>query len=215
MERYKSDFPIRLKGIDFETLEKSEHSIYGLSKDLNIIYVNPSWIRIAEENGLESALEKYPLGSSIANILKGQKIKDFYIQHYNQVLETGKVWHHEYECSSLDIFKQFHQGVYPLKDGMGLIVINALRVSLPMDQINRKAMAAFQEHYVQSTGYINQCSNCRYSQRADNEEIWDWIPEWVENMPANLSHTICPTCFDYYWKYSRIKFSPINLEGEK
>jgi hypothetical protein len=73
-----------------------------------------------------------------------------------------------------------------------------------MDKIDRKAFDAHTSNYLQSTGFINQCSNCRHCQRVGQEEIWEWILEWVERKPDNLSHSICPTCFDYYWKYSKI-----------
>ena len=205
MERYKKDFLTTLKGFDFNTLENSKHSIYGLSKNLNLTYFIPSWFRFLKENNFEeSDLHKFPLGTSIIEALRGE-IKDFYIQNYKKVLETGEIWQHEYECSSSKEFRKFHQGVYPLKNGEGLIVINSLLVNLPMDQIGRKAHDAIAKNYLQSTGFITQCSNCRKCQRVDQEEVWDWVPEWVERMPANSSHSICPTCFDYYWKYPRIK----------
>lgn len=202
MERYKEDFASKLKGFDLETLENSRYSIYALSKDMELIYFNPAWIRFAQENDVDrDVLNKFSLGTAIPKVLKGQEVRDFYIQNYKNVLATGKVWRHEYECSSIDEFRYFHQGVYPLKDGEGIIVINTLLVNVPADLINRKAYEAIEKQYLQPTGLITQCTNCRYTQRADQPEIWDWVPSWVEKMPDNISHSICPTCFDYHWKY--------------
>ena len=84
-------------------------------------------------------------------------------------------------------------------------MINTLVVKLSMDKVDRKSYEANKKKYLDSNGFINQCSNCRNSQRADQPETWDWVPAWIENMPENVSHTICPTCFDYYWKYNKIK----------
>ena len=81
--------------------------------------------------------------------------------------------------------------------------MNTLVVKLPMDQIDRKAYEAIEKKYIQSTGFITQCSYCRRCERADRSEIWDWVPSWVEKIPDNCSHSICPTCFDYYWKYNK------------
>lgn len=204
MERYTKDFLTTLKGFDFNTLENSKHSICGLSKDLNLTYFNPRWFQFLMENSIDkSDFNKFPVGTPIIEALSGD-IKDFYIQNYKKVLATGEIWHHDYECSSSTEFRQFHQSVYPLKNGEGLIVIHSLKVNLPMDQTNRKPHAAIAKNYLQSTGFITQCSNCRKFQRLDNQEIWDWIPEWVESMPENVSHSICPTCYDYYWKYIKI-----------
>ena len=202
MKRYIEGFPSKLNGIDFKTLENSKHSIYGLSKELNLIYVNPGWIYFAKENGVrENVLKKFPLGTSISKAFMGEKIKDFFIKKYTKVLETGKSWHFEYECSSIDEFRQFHQDTYPLKDGNGLIIVNALIVNLPMEHLGRKALKALDKRYVKSTGFVTQCGNCMCTQRADKPEFWDWVPDWVEKIPNNFSHSICPICFDYYWKY--------------
>lgn len=209
MERYKPDFPSKLKGIDFKTLEKNPQSVYGLSKDLELTYLNPGWIRFANENGgSENILNGFQLGTSIIKAIGGQKIKDFYIQNYERVLTTGEVWSHEYECSSIDVSRLYHQSTYPLKNGEGLIIINTLMVKLPMSKIGRKAYEAIEKTYVQSDGYITQCSNCRYTQRAEQPQIWDWVPAWVEKMSNNFSHSICPTCFDYHWKYGQITYTP-------
>lgn len=208
MKRYNENFPSKLKGFDFTTLESSKHSIYGLSKELNLIYFNPGFVHFAKENNHDGEiLNKFPLGTPITEAFSGKKIKEFYIQNYKKVLATGELWHHEFECSSRDEYRQFHQGVYPMKNGDGLIIINTLMVNLPMDCIDRKAYEAIEKRYVKPTGFITQCSNCRYTQRIDQPEIWDWIPVWVVKIPGNMSHSICPTCFDYYWKYSRIKYT--------
>lgn len=204
MERYTKDFLTMLKGFDFNTLENSKHSICGLSKDLNLIYFNPSWFQILAENSIDkSDFNKFPLGTPIIDALSGD-MKDFYIQNYKKVLANGEIWNHEYECSSSTEFRQFHQSVYPLKLGEGLIVIHSLKVNIPMDQTNRKPLPSDTNKYVQSNGLITQCSNCRKCKRVAQEEVWDWIPEWVERIPKNASHSICPTCYDYYWKYSKI-----------
>jgi len=211
MKRFKKDFASKLVGIDFETLEKNNNSIFGLSKDLKLIYFNPSWIGFAEENDpSESLLKKHPLGTSIEKSISGEEIKSFYIQNYKNVLKTGKVWRHEYECSSPNESRIYHQGAYPLKNGEGLIIINTLVVKLSMDDVNRKSYKANKKQYLDSNGFINQCSNCRNSQRANQPEVWDWVPAWIEDMPENVSHTICPTCFDYYWKYNSIKYTSSN-----
>jgi hypothetical protein len=202
MERYRKDFSTKLNGFDFNTLENSKHSIYGLSKDLNLIYMNPSWVHFFKENNVEeNGVNKFPIGTPIIKALRGREVKDFYLQNYQRVFETGKVWRHEYQCSSGKEFRQFHQSVHPLKDGDGLIVINSLTVNFSIDRKHQKAHDIYAKNYTQSTGFITQCSNCRNCQRVDQEDVWDWIPEWVEIMPSNVSHSICPICFDYYWKY--------------
>ena len=201
MKRYIDGFPTKLNGIDFNTLENSKYSIYGLSEELNLIYVNPAWIHFAQENGgNDTLLENLPLGTPITKAFYGEIIKNFYTENYMKVLDTGKPWRHEYECSSINKFRLFHQETYPLKGGSGLIIINTIAINLPMKDKGKNALKAMDNRYVNDNGFITQCSNCRCTQRAEESEVWDWIPEWVEKMTENSSHSICPICFDYYWK---------------
>jgi hypothetical protein len=201
MKRYFEDFPSKFNRLDFETLENSKHSIYGLSEDLKLIYVNSMLINFAKENGVKcTILNKTPIGQPITNAILGESVKSFYIENFTKVLKTGKPWHHAYECSSVDEFREYHQNTYRIKDGKGLIVINTLTIHSPMKEIGRKAFKALDSRYINSTGFLTQCSNCRCTQRANEPDVWDWVPEWVEKIPYNCSHSICPICFDYFWK---------------
>jgi len=195
-------------GFDLETLDKSKDIIYALSKKLNIIYFNPSWLKFAIENGADlDAIKKYtidtPISKAIPNIFR-----KFYLEKFKESLATGKVWRFDYECSSAETFRTFNQITYPLKNGEGLIVVNRIRVEMPMSKTNRISKKALENSYLHDTGFINQCSNCRCVQSISDPEVWDWVPDWVKDMHPKTSHTICPVCYDYYWKYYKIKFSP-------
>ncbi len=201
MKRYIEDFPSKLSGIDFKTLEKSKHSIYALSEDLNLIYVNPAWVNFAKENGVKGTiLKKTPLGEPITNAFVGEVVKSFYSENYMKVLKTGKPWRHGYECSTIDEFREFNQHIYRLKDGKSLIIINTLTIHTTMKEIGREAFNVSDNRYINTTGFLTQCCNCRCTQRAEEPDVWDWVPEWVEKIPVNCSHSICPICYDYFWK---------------
>lgn len=202
MKRFAIDFPRKLAGIDFNTLESSKHTIYALSSALELIYFNPAYVLFAKENSNRNdLLEQFPLQTPIVEAINGEEIRNFYLQNYETALVTEKVWHHEFECSEPHTFRRYYQSAYPLKNSKGLILINKLVAHLP---INRKAFEAIKIRYVQPiTGLILQCSNCRCTQRASEPEIWDWVPDWVESIPKNCSHSICPPCLDYYWKYNK------------
>ena len=62
--------------------------------------------------------------------------------------------------------------------------------------------------YFDANGILHQCSHCRRVQNLVAEGAWDWVPEWVEEIPRNTSHTICPPCFEYYYR------SPARREDE-
>ncbi|MES2732302.1 MAG: hypothetical protein V4714_11150 [Bacteroidota bacterium] len=201
MKRYENGFPRQLQGIDFSTLEESAQSVFGLSPELTLNYFNQAWMNFSNNNGGEPGIStRFPLGANLKQAISGE-IADFYMKKYEEVLQTGNVWNHEYECSSYDQYRLFHQITFPLKNKAGLIVVNSLTVDLPMQEIKRISCSPIEELYRQPSGFITQCSNCRRSQRAFQAEIWDWVPEWIRQAPPKISHSICPICSDYYWKY--------------
>lgn len=206
MIRFLPDFPAKIKGLDFSTLEKSEQPIYVIDRNLDIIYVNECWVAFALANHGEKFLQHFHIGRSVLDAISGADVKTYYKNKYESVLETGEVWSQEYECSSPDEYREFHQKTYPLKNGEGLVIINTLAVNMPMEQKRKKEYAAIKERYIQESGFINQCSNCRQIQRVSPPDQWDWVPEWVREAPSIVSHSICPECFDYYWKYGSMKY---------
>ncbi len=200
MKRHEESFKLLLAGIDFETMENSSHTIFGLSKDLKLIYFNQAWFEFAQQNNGEPNISLlYPIGTPFENGISGE-IKTFYIENYTKVLRDLKVWKHEYECSSPELYRLYYQDVYPLKNGEGIIVINSLKVEIPHDKKDKNKSVLAIKEYVNANGFITQCTNCRKTQRPKELEIWDWIPNFVLNPPKNVSHSICSICYDYYWK---------------
>lgn len=199
--RYKPNFSNQLEGFDFKTIENSSQSIFALSNDLKLIYFNKAYINFAIENSTDLNTAKIsPLGIELKNIVP-EILLEFYTKNYLEALKTGEVWHHQYECSSDNNYRLFVQTVYPLKNKTGLLIENKLRIEKSFSEIDKKDNDPNLNIYTQPTGFINQCSNCRGIQRVDNTDKWDWVSYWVKNIPKNTSHTICPVCFDYYWKY--------------
>lgn len=196
--RYTNSFIDQLYKIDFETIEKSAHSIYAISNKFELIYFNQAWFNFAEQNNGEPHIStKYTIGTNIFEGIKGT-VSHYYYDKYSSIIKTGKPWHHEYQCSSHLLFREFYQNVYPLKDSSGLIIINSLKVEKTLTTQNTPL--CLDETYRQEDGFIVQCCQCRKTQQAINKDIWEWIPGFVEKMPANVSHSICPICFDYYYK---------------
>lgn len=201
MRRYNESFKLLLAGIDFETMENSSHTIFGLSKDLKLIYFNQAWFEFAKQNNGEPNISLlYPIGASFENGISGE-IKTFYIENYIKVLSDLKVWKHEYECSSPELYRLYCQDVYPLKNGEGIIVINSLKVEIPHDKKDKNKSVLAIKKYVNYNGFITQCTNCRKTQRPNEPENWDWIPNFVSKPPKNVSHSICSICYDYFWKF--------------
>lgn len=200
-ERLLTYFSGSLVGFDLPTLERHPDTVYGLTKDLELSYFNPAWFEFAEENEGEPTISsKFTLGTPIESCLLGPA-HEAYSRIYEEVLETGKARHVEYECSSPAKLRIFTNSTYPLKNGEGLVVINRIRRLENHDRIAVPEHLLIESDYRFHTGLVHQCCNCRCIQRVDDETKWEWIPQWVSKIPRNSSHTICPICFDYYWKF--------------
>lgn len=201
MKRFHDDFTSLLIGFNIGTLENDSNSIFGLSTDLTFNYMNPGWFSFAKENDGEPAIsEKCILGSHIGDSISGPA-RDYYLEIFQSILHTGDVWHHDYECSSPEKFRIFHQSVYPLYNLKGLVVVNSLVKEHPHDTHSIIPHQPIKKLYTQETGFISQCSNCRRVKRATQADVWDWVPAWVKQMPENTSHTFCQICYEYYYEF--------------
>jgi len=187
------------KDFSLDILNASSDIIYGISNDMRLSYMNPAWFIFAKNNSGEPEItQKFSKGAHLADSISG-KLAQFYLDSYQQILTTKKIWTFEYECSSDFEFRFFTQIAYPLKSGKGIVLVNRLRFLEKMDGVRIKAAKANQEDYLQKNGFIYQCSNCRCVEKRATK-TWDWVPEWVVNIPPNTSHTVSPTCEQYFWK---------------
>lgn len=199
MPHVTTDFLNSLDGFNIVTLETDPHSIYGLSADLTLSYLNPGWFSFSQENDGEPHISnRFCLGTHIGSAMTGP-VKEFYLDNFTRVLESRDVWHHDYECSSPYFFRVFHQSVFPLYNGKGLVIINSLTKEHPHE--GNTNPPPNNEAYTNNNGLICQCSNCRRVKKPFQPEKWDWVPQWVKSVPDNTSHTICPVCFDYYYEF--------------
>lgn len=200
MKRFEESFISKLEGIKFDTLEQSPHTIFGLSPELKFIYFNKAWFHFAQQNNGEPGITKRfsldtPFEAGVSGLLK-----EYYINSYKEVLKEMEVWNHEYECSSATNYRLYHLNAYPLKNKQGIIVVNSLQIDRIIDESFRKISTLSIDNYINLYGLINQCSNCRKTKRKNPSEFWDWVPTLVEEFYPNISHSVCPICYDYYWK---------------
>lgn len=182
---------------DRSILSNDKHSIYVVDENFRIIYHNLAYLKFAEENGGEPTIsKKYSYGANVLDAISGD-LKAIYKDKLLKIISLGKGDKLMYECSSNKVYRLFMQKIYPLRNKKGLLFLNALVVE---EDNNKNSSNPIIDNYLQKNGFMNQCSNCRRTQRKNESEIWDWVGNWVEKQPKNMSHTICPICFEYYWK---------------
>lgn len=177
-------------------LAQTRDTVYGLWPDLKLAYLNPAWFRFAQENGAGGGFEaQWSLGRSLIDALP-DVLREHYVQQYAACLESTEPWHHDYECSSPDLYRLFRMSVYPVGGGAGLLVTHALRLEAPHERppepFDPAEMA--DEH-----GFFLQCAYCRRFASSPRRERWVWIPAWVRDTQRKVTHGICPPCADHYF----------------
>jgi hypothetical protein len=186
------DFLSLLSDFHADVLERHQGAIYGIWPDGVLAYVNPAWLQFARDNAGGSLLTaKYWLGWSIYPAMCGE-LKRFYTRSYHGCLESQTLWRHDYDCSSPDECRRFQMLVYPLKRE-GMLIVNAqIAEHLPtVGAIDRK-------EYLTDGGIVNQCRHCHRFETTKDPHRWHAVPAWANDLPANVSHSLCPICLCHF-----------------
>ena len=181
--------------VPLATLEASEAVIYATDSELRLIYANPSWDRFAVLNGAPHLSRERLMRRPLLDAVRGP-LREFYARLFAEALRTAKPVEHAFECSSAEVKRRFQMRVLPLANG-GLLLVNSLMAQEPMPR-----GAAPGREYVDSDELISMCSHCRRTQRTDDGS-WEWVPEFVAEQPAEVSHGLCPVCLEYHYLSER------------
>lgn len=198
-ERMSPEFEELLRGFDIDEMERYEGAAFGLTSDLVIGYVNPAWFQFAHANGAAGMSSRSYLGESVLASVGGS-LRPFFEQHYRRCLADQRPWSHDYACSSAELYRSFHTNVYPIAEGRGLLVVNALVVEAPHDaETQLSAQPPITDRYLREDGAMLQCMHCRRMQRADKSAQWDWVPAFVEQIPENMTGGLCKPCYRVHY----------------
>lgn len=174
-------------------VEEHDQPIYGIRPDGEIAYVNPAYLRFADQNGAgEEIRESWAVGSNAFEATIGP-LERFYRDRFDECLRRGVVWDHLYECSSASKFREFNLRAFPL-DGRGLLIVHALVVQAPHDPATHVARLPELGRYMDEHGHITQCYHCRRVRCTCTPPRWDWVPQWVDHPPPYTTGTLCPPC---------------------
>lgn len=198
MRHVDADFVRLLDEYEPSKLEAQSGAIYGLWPDLRLAYLNPAWFRFATENQGEPHISQaWGLGADLSAALPWP-LRQWYRDGYAECLRRHRSWSLEYECSSAELYRRFHQVVYPLGREEGLLIVNSLVLEVPHDGETRPCCEPLEKAYLDGDGLLHQCSHCRRVRRQGLAEHWDFVPQWIRQPLSNTSHTLCPACSGYY-----------------
>lgn len=189
-----ADLPPYLARFDLDRLARETASVIALDGAYVIRWVNSGWEQFARENQGDEVLHRWAPGASYLDGIAGP-LRDLFKSAFDNAQLVEEPFELEYECSSPECFRACQLRGFPFKHE-GLLLSHTVVVETPHERV---ASAALEARYRDATGgMILQCANCRRVRRPDARS-WDWIPAWVEHVPEDTSHGICPACRGYYW----------------
>lgn len=176
------------------TLAESGSALVALAPTGEILWVNERWWALARSHGAESALVRYGPGASYFDGIAAP-LRAHYEAVLREALRTRAPFEEVYECSSPAARRLYHFRALPL-DPHGLLLEHSVAV-----EWRRAGAGAPPEAgpYIDEHGLIRQCSHCRRVARV-SEAAWDLVRSVDATTAASVSHGICPTCVDYYWR---------------
>ncbi len=188
------DFLPSLSGCSLTQIEASSDVIFILDERFTLRGFNTAWENFAKENNGSKVLEKFGIGCSVSETFP-EPLKGFYVRLYQRALFTGRRIDSEYECSSDKIYRKFFQSIYPLQEKAGFLVYNHLEIEKPHEE----TPAVFSAKHRNADGIIIQCCHCRCIKDHSQNDKWDWIPEFIREIPPQTSHGFCSRCAEFYY----------------
>ena len=170
--------------------------IFCLDAELRFTSCNAAWDQFVLAIGRPELCGPAPVGRSVLDYLT-EPDRAYYARIFRRVLAQAQPWEHLSARSSPNGSRPFRVRVLPLMREAGLMVI----LSFPTEQApQRVPCAPAEERYRNGQGLIRMCCGCRRTQRhAPGKESWDWVPHFVERMPAGVSHGLCSPCREHYY----------------
>jgi hypothetical protein len=179
-------------------LEIDSSVIYCLDVHFRITYCNAAWDKFAVANGAPHLVRPYPIGRALADFLSFP-LSEFYLAALDSVRRTRRPWEQLYECSSPTSLRHYHMriSVGPGNAVDSLLVVNSQIGERPMTRSEIEPTFAA-NGYRRNDGLLTMCANCRRTRRVQ-EEVWDWVPQFVDQMPMRTTHGLCRPCLVTYF----------------
>lgn len=173
--------------------------VYAVDRSLRCTWHNRGWDDFARANGAGEDFERHwGVGCNVLDAVAGP-IRAFYDYTFGVIMERGRPWERAIECSSAEVFRAVRLRMLPLPDGSGIVIVGDTMLERPHDPVARPASAAVDARYRGADGIIVQCGHCVRVRRVSDVERWDWVPGFVERIPDNVSHSLCPVCLEYFF----------------
>jgi len=174
-------------------LDGEPGSAYAVDRSLALQFVNRAWCEFALANHGERCMARYTIGRSVREAIP-DILRPFYDDAFARVFRLDSPWEHLYDCSAPTKKRTFRMRALRLPDRNHIIVSN----ELVYEADGVQGPVALAADYIDGDGFLLQCANCRRSRRVGTA-TWDWVPAYVADPVALVSHGLCPTCLALHY----------------
>lgn len=185
------DFRRLLAGYDLQALDASDNLVLGVRTDRTIGLRNRAWNEGARRDGASSLADPDARLHALEPI--AGPLRDFYAGLYDAADASSEPVEHEYLCHTPELYRRFRMRMMPLQGAV--LVTHQVMVMRPHDRPEAPPDPAL---YREGSGLTRMCAHCRATKRVGTA-AWDWVPEYVEKLPARASHGLCPSCVAWYY----------------
>lgn len=171
-----------------EEYDLHPHVIYALDQDFRIVRCNRAWDTFALENNGSGVKRDEVHGQRLFHVIP-RDLSPYYCQGFETAKQRGE-WQHVFDCSSARVMRRLSMTVTPFGAGFLTRTVTLHETLAPSSE--RDANLA---HY---GSVITLCCHCR---RVWNQKknIWQWVPEFIEQHPVEVRARLCPKCYAYHY----------------
>lgn len=186
-----------LEEIDLESIENSDDCIYFLDSDFYVKGYNSAYYNFAMANGAKDFDQSVGIGSNLLNSLPNQ-LKSYFIDSFAIAKQNQTIFSHDFECSSLDTYRLYHQTAYPLPNHKGFVISNHCFIN----NLRQDLQVALSDEHIDNNSIIVQCCGCQKTKNKKSHQ-WDWIPTLSTDEQERVSHSVCHNCKSHFYPTKR------------
>jgi hypothetical protein len=182
-------------------LDREAESACLLDAEARIVAVNAAWDAFATGNGGPGCTGAVLVGSHYAAHVAGEEPGQRLAASLRRGL-AGETVGDDSECNTPERFRHLRTLYLPVRarhDGpvAGLLVIHTVLREGPIGEVH-PAHPPDEAAYRGAGGLIRMCSCCRRARRLAGPQRWDYVPAWVSQRPAEVTHGLCEACLVQY-----------------
>lgn len=186
-------------------LESEPSSAYVLDREGRIIQVNSAWDRLAGEAGGPTSSEV--LRTRWIDHIRGEEPRAFYADLLARLMRGGAGERHCCACNTPSRYRVFSDRFDPIR-GPDWTAIAVVVVTSEIENhlVEERYVVAPPDlaRHLQPSGVLLECSGCRRVHVAGTTpRVWEFVPEYVKERPAEVSHGICELCREIYYGFRK------------